>query len=142
MYLLDTNVVSELRKAATTRADANVVTWAARIAVPMLFISSVTVLELEIGVLQIERRDPSQGALLRKWLEGQVLKAFEGKILPFDTAAARRCSVLRVPDRRADRDVMIAAIALVHGMHVVTRNKADFAAAGVELINPWNLVAS
>ena len=141
MYLLDTNVVSELRKAATNRADANVVTWAVRVAVPMLFISSVTVLELEIGVLQIERRDASQGALLRKWLEGQVLKAFEGQILPFDTAAAHRCSVLHVSDRMADRDAMIAAIALVHGMDVVTRNTADFAATGVELINPWDSAA-
>jgi len=141
MYLLDTNIVSELRKAATNRADANVVAWAAGVAVPMLFISSITILELEIGVLQIERRDASQGALLRKWLEGQVLKAFEGQILPFDTAAARRCSGLHVPDRRGDRGAMIAAIALVHGMHVVTRNVADFAATGVELINPWDLAA-
>ena len=141
MYLLDTNIVSELRKAATNRAAANVVAWAAGVAVPMLFISSITILELEIGVLQIECRDASQGALLRKWLEGQVLKAFKGQILPFDTAAARRCSGLHVPDRRADRGAMIAAIALVHGMHVVTRNVADFAATGVELINPWDLAA-
>jgi predicted nucleic acid-binding protein len=107
----------------------------------MLFISSVAVLELEIGVLQIEHRDASQGVLLRNWLEGQVLKAFEGRILPFDTAAARRCSVVRMPDRRPDRDAMIAAIALVHRLHVVTRNTADFKATGVELINPWDLVA-
>lgn len=141
MYLLDTNVVSEQRKAATNRADANVISWAARVVVPMLFISSVTVLELQIGVLQIERRNASQGALLRKWLEGQVLKAFEGQILSFDTAAARRCSVLHAPNRRADRNAVIAAIALVHGMHVVTRNTADFKATGVELINPWDSAA-
>ena len=139
MYLLDTNVVSELRKAKSGRADANVVAWAASVAVPMLFISSITILEIEIGILQIERRDHDQGLLLRGWLENNVLTAFDGRIIAFDTAAARRCAALHVPDRRSDRDAMIAATALVHGMQVVTRNTADFEATGVELINPWEM---
>lgn len=141
MYLLDTNVISELRKAPAGRADANVVAWAAGVTIPMLFTSSITILEIEIGVLQIERKDRVQGALLRDWLETQVLTAFDGRIIAFDTAAARRCASLHVPDRRSDRDAMIAAIALVHGMRVVTRNTVDFEATGVGLVNPWEPVA-
>lgn len=137
MYLLDTNVVSELRKAPSGRADANVISWAASVTTPMLFLSSISILEIEIGILQIERRDSVQGALLRDWLEGQVLTAFDGRIIAFDTAAARRCAALHVPDRRSDRDAMIAAIALVHGLRVVTRNSADFADTGAPLLNPW-----
>jgi predicted nucleic acid-binding protein len=139
MYLLDTNVVSELRKAPSGRADARVVAWAASVAVPMLFISSITILEIEIGILQIERKDPAQGMPLRGWLENNVLPAFDGRIIAFDTSGARRCASLHVPDRRSDRDAMIAATALVHGMQVVTRNTADFEATGVLLINPWEM---
>lgn len=137
MYLLDTNVVSELRKAPSVRANANVIAWAASVTTPMLFLSSITILEIEIGILQIQRRDPVQGALLRDWLEGQVLTAFDGRIIAFDTAAARRCADLHVPDRKSDRDAMIAAIAIVHGLRVVTRNTADFVDTGVPLLNPW-----
>ena len=137
MYLLDTNVVSELRKAPSGRADANVIAWAASVTTPMLFLSTISILEIEIGILQIERRDSVQGALLRDWLEDQVLTAFDGRIIAFDTAAARRCATLHVPDRKSDRDAMIAAIALVHGLRVVTRNTADFADTGAPLLNPW-----
>ena len=139
MYLLDTNVVSELRKAPSGRADAKVVAWAASVSVPMLFISSITVLEIEIGILQIERKDPAQGMLLRGWLENNVLPAFDGRIIAFDTPIARRCAALHIPDPRSDRDAMIAATALIHGMQVVTRNTADFEATGVSLINPWEM---
>ena len=137
MYLLDTNVVSELRKAPSGRANANVIAWAASVTTSMLFLSSITILEIEIGIRQIERRDSVQGALLRDWLEGQVLTAFDGRLIAFDTAVARRCAALHVPDRRPDRDAMIAAIALVHGLRVVTRNTADFVDTGVPLLNPW-----
>jgi len=137
MYLLDTNVVSELRKAPSGRANANVIAWAASVTTSMLFLSSITILEIEIGILQIERRDSVQGALLRDWLEGQVLTAFDGRLIAFDTAVARRCAALHVPDRRPDRDAMIAAIALVHGLRVVTRNTTDFVDTGVPLLNPW-----
>jgi predicted nucleic acid-binding protein len=140
MFLLDTNVVSELRKARAGKADANVVAWAASASAATMFVSAITVQELEIGVLLAERRNPSQGAVLRRWLEAQVLPAFAERILPVDTPVARRSAALHVPDPRPVRDSLIAATALVHAMPVVTRNVSDFAASGVEIINPWRSV--
>jgi len=138
MYLLDTNVISELRKAKSGKADNNVVSWANNVSATRLFLSVITILEIEIGVLLVERRDPSQGAVLRAWLNAHVLPAFSERILPFDTAVAKRCARLHVPDRRSDRDSIIAATALTHGMTIVTRNIDDFAPTGVEILNPWN----
>ncbi|MEA2755912.1 MAG: toxin FitB, partial [Aliidongia sp.] len=102
-----------------------------------LHLSAITILELELGILQMERRDPRQAALLRTWLETRVLPEFDGRIIPVDTIVARRCARLDVPDPRAERGALIAATALVHGMIVVTRNLADFAPTGVPLLNPW-----
>lgn len=137
MFVLDTNVVSELRKAKAGKADPNLVAWAQRLSPGQLFISAITVLELETGVLLVERRDPQQGAMLRTWLDGHVLPSFAGRILAVDSAVAQRCAGLHVPDPRAERDALIAATALVHGMTVATRNTADFSATGVALVNPW-----
>jgi toxin FitB len=137
MYLLDTNVVSELRKAKTGKADANVKLWAECVSALSLFLSAITILELETGILLIERRDPSQGAALRSWLDLQVLPAFSGRILAVDTVVALRCARLHAPDPRSDRDALIAATALVHGLIIVTRNVADFAPTGVPILNPW-----
>lgn len=137
MYLLDTNVISELRKTKSGRADRNVIAWASGIPVSALFVSAINILELELGVLLAERRDPLQGRMLRTWLESQVVPAFEGRILAVDTAVAQRCAGLHVPDPHADRDALIAATASVHGLTVVTRNTADFEPMGVKLLNPW-----
>lgn len=137
MFVLDTNVVSELRKAKAGKAHPNVVAWATSVSPGALFISAVTVMELEIGVLQLERRDQVQGRLLRTWLDSQVLPAFAGRVLAVDSAVALRCAALHVPDPRPGRDAMIAATALVHGMVVVTRNVADFRPTGVQTFNPW-----
>ena len=136
-FLLDTNVVSELRKVRIGKADDSVTRWSDRVEVAALFLSVITVLELEQGVLQIEHRDARQGLMLRGWLDDHVLPTFSGRILPVDTAVARRCARLHTPDPRAERDALIAATALVHGMTVVTRNTADFEATGVLLLNPW-----
>lgn len=136
MYLLDTNVVSELRKAG--KADKNVSAWAASVSAASLFLSAITILELATGILLVQRRDPTQGAMLRTWLEGHVLPAFSGRILPVDVLVAQRCAKLHVPDPRSDRDALIAATALVHSMTVVTRNTVDFRATGVVLRNPWD----
>ena len=138
MYLLDTNVVSELRRSGTRGPDRNVAAWANSVAATDLFLSVISILEIEIGVSLVERRDPSQGIVLRSWLEGYVLPAFAGRILPVNTAAARACARFHVPNPLPDRDALIAATALVNGMTVVTRNVSDFAPTGVEIINPWD----
>jgi toxin FitB len=135
MFLLDTNVVSELRKGG--RADPNVIRWADGVEADLLHISVITLMELEIGVLQIERQDPAQGTILRAWLDTRVLPAFDGRILPVDVDIARRCARILVPDRWGERDALIAATALAGGMTVVTRNVGDFLPMGVPLHNPW-----
>ena len=138
MFILDTNVVSELRKVRSGKADHHVALWADSVDAGSLYLSAMTVLELEIGILQIERKDSGQGAMLRTWLETLVLPEFDGRIFPVDTAVAQRCALLHVPDPRGERDALIAATALVHGMTVVTRNLGDFARTGVSLLNPWD----
>ena len=137
IFILDTNVVSELRKGGAGKADPNVMTWAASVDASALFISAITVLELETGVLQVERRDPTQGAVLRQWLTDRVYPEFADRVLLIDSAVARRCAHLHVPNRRSERDALIAATALVHGMTVVTRNVADFENTQATVFNPW-----
>ena len=136
-YLLDTNVVSELRKTRTRRANLNVVAWARGVPTSGMFLSAISVLEIETGVLLAERRDPLQGAALRSWLDLSVLPTFARRILPVDTEVALRCARLHVPETRPDRDALIAATALVHGMTIVTRNVSDFAPTGVAIVDPW-----
>ena len=138
MFLLDTNVISELRKVRAGKADPNVAGWVRGVPAGSLFLSVIVIHELEIGTLLAERRDPSQGAILRAWLDGHVLPAFAGRVLPVDIAVARRAAALHVPDPRPIRDGLIAATALVHGMTAVTRNIADFKPTGVPLLNPWD----
>lgn len=139
MFLLDTNVVSELRKIRLGQADKNVAHWADSVDAVDLYLSAITVQELELGVLLVERRDAAQGAIFRTWLETHVLPAFAGRILPVDTAVAQRCAALHVPDARPAMDSLIAATALVHGMTLVTRNVADFQSSGVTIFNPWEV---
>ena len=136
MFLLDTNVVSELRK---TQADPAVVAWARSVPAYKLYISAITLLEIETGILRLERRDPEQAAPLRNWLEVYVMSAFAGRVLSVDGAVARRCARLHVPDRSNECDALIAATALVHDMTVVTRNTRDFAFSGAPVLNPWEL---
>lgn len=136
MFLLDTNVVSELRR--VEKADRKVLAWASSAPLASFFLSVVTVLELEFGALSVERRDKAQGLVLRSWIDDQILPRFEGRVVPIDTAVALRCAKLHVPDPRAERDAVIAATALVHGMTIVTRNVADFEPTGVRILNPWD----
>jgi hypothetical protein len=135
MYLIDTNVVSELRK--TSRADPTVRAWAESIPIGLFWLSAISLLEVEIGVLRIERRDPAQGERLRRWLEERLLPQFGERVLGVDVAVARRCAGLHVPDPRPERDALIAATALTNGLTLVTRNVADFAPMGLKLVNPW-----
>jgi predicted nucleic acid-binding protein len=138
MFILDTNVVSELRKIRLGKTDPNFALWADSVDAGCLHISAITVLELEIGILQLERKDPQQGTILRIWLDTLVLPEFQGRIFPIDVVVAQRCARLHVPNPHAERDSLIAATALVHSMTVVTRNLAGFEATGVQLLNPWD----
>ena len=135
MYILDTNVISELRKGK--RTHPNVKKWAERVPAASLSISVISVLELELGILLVERRDQEQGAILRAWMDRHVLPTFSGRILAIDSDVARRCATLHVPNPRSDRDALIAATALVHGLTVATRNVADFERTGAGVLNPW-----
>ncbi|WNJ87944.1 type II toxin-antitoxin system VapC family toxin [Bosea sp. 685] len=137
MFILDTNVISELRKVRAGKADPKVSNWARQTPGASLFLSTIVVQELEIGTLQLERKDPAQGAILRTWLEEHVLPTFHDRILPVDTNVARKSATLHVPNPRPYRDGFIGATALVFGMTLVTRNTDDFERTGVRLLNPW-----
>ncbi|MBX4869954.1 type II toxin-antitoxin system VapC family toxin [Rhizobium bangladeshense] len=136
-YLLDTNVISELRKIGDGKADREVVAWINTANASDFYLSAITILELERGVLAVQRRDAAQGSRLRKWLDDHVRPQFAGRILPIDEAIATRCAHLHIPDRRNEADALIAATALVHNLTVVTRNVRDFDGTGVVIVDPW-----
>lgn len=136
-YLLDTNVVSELRKVGDGKADANVTKWVGAQDSNDLFISAITILEIERGILTIQRRDAAQGSRLRGWMDSRVRPEFAKRVLPIDDAIATRCAHLHIPDRRNEADALIAATGLVHGLTVVTRNVQDFDNTGVIVVDPW-----
>jgi len=139
LWLLDTVVVSELRRAASGRCDPDVLAWASTLTTAQTFLSVVTVEELESGVLRKERNDPAQGAVLRRWLDEDLLPTFEGRVLPIDLRIAGVAAKLRVPDPAPEQDARIAATALVHGLRVATRNVRDFVRfPGVDVHDPWN----
>lgn len=137
MILLDTNVVSELRKAAANRADPCVVAWDQSLDSRNYMLSVISVQEIETGVLLLARRDAAQATVLKNWLEHDILGTFANRILPFDLEAARICATLHVPNPREPHDAMIAATALVHGLTLATRNVRDFAGTGARLVDPW-----
>ena len=135
-YLLDTNVVSELRK-SKRRSEPGVRAWVAARAASDLYLSAITVLEVEVGIMRVDRRDPVTAGLLRKWLDDELLDAFAGRILAVDVRVARHAARMYVPDPRPERDALIAATAFVHGLVVVTRNVKHFESLEVPLFNPW-----
>lgn len=139
MLLLDTNVVSELRKVASGKADPNVVVWNETVDPAETFISSVVLHELEIGVRLVEHNDAVAGKVLRNWLDNTVLTAFSGRILPLDEAAAVQAAQWHVPNPKPINDAYIAATAFTRRMTLVTRNIKDFEGMGVALVNPWDL---
>lgn len=137
MYLLDTNVVSEFAKVSKGLADRNVAAWALAMPQHSRYLSVITILELEKGVLRMQRRDLKQARYLRRWLEQSVAEAFQGRIYDVSEAIARRCASLHVPDPKSEFDSLIAATALVHDLTIVTRNTRDFARTGARILNPW-----
>ena len=136
MFVLDTNVISELRR--PTKANAKVLAWANATPVSQTYVSAITILEIELGALLMERKDKAHAKVLRAWIDAQILPRFEGRILAVDTAVALCCARLHVPATRAERDALIGATAKVHAMTVVTRNIADFGMAGIKVLNPWD----
>jgi toxin FitB len=137
MYLIDTNVLSELRKVAAAKADKKVTKWANSVDSAELYLSTITIQEIEIGILLLARKDLRQASVFRRWLEEQVLPSFEKRILSVDASVARRSASLYVPNPRPIRDSLIAATSVVHAMTMVTRNVADFQLPGVKVLNPW-----
>lgn len=138
MFVLDTNVVSELRKVRSGKANTGVAEWAANARSSELFVSAITIHELEHGVLLLERSDPDQGAMLRTWLDESVAAAFADRVLPVGARVARRAASLHVPDPAPFRDALIGGTALTHGMSVVTRDIKDFQRFdGLDVVNPW-----
>ena len=134
MYLLDTNVVSETRR---PRPHGAVLEWLRTTPNDQLFVSAVTIGEIQAGIEITRDQDPARAAELEAWLE-QTLRSFA--ILPMDAAAFRQWA--RLMHRRPaalTNDAMIAAVAIVHGLTVVTRNVRDFEHFGVEILNPFDL---
>ncbi len=134
MHLLDTNVVSELRKGQ--RADPAVTAWFVAASEDEMFLSVITDFELEYGVCRLERSDPRQAAPYRQWLTG-VRGVFGSRTLPITAPIAQLSARLRVPDPRPLADALIAATALHHGLTVVTRNERDFDLPGLTVLNPF-----
>lgn len=135
-YLLDTNVVSELRK-SEARANPRVRSWVAARVPSDLYLSAITVLEIELGIARVARRDADQSERLQAWLDNELLDVFARRILPVDVSVARFAARLHVPDPRPERDALIAATAAVNGLTVVTRNVRDFSGLGVAIVDPW-----
>ena len=139
MFLLDTNVVSELRKARSGTANEGVIAWANEVPAALMYLSVVSLHELEHGVLIAERSDSTKGQMLRRWLDGSVVPAFAERMIAVDAAVVVRAASLHVPDPAPFRDALIGATALVHGQTVVTRNVRDFERfRGLDTFNPWS----
>ena len=137
MFLLDTNVLSELRKVAAGQGHPAVRRWAEGYPEEQSFLSVLTLHEAEVGTRRMERRDPLQGTILRRWMDTVVLPRFGSRILPVNQPVALVAAAFQVPSPAPFVDSLIAATSVVHGLTVVTRNDRDFAFQGVRVLNPW-----
>jgi toxin FitB len=137
MFLLDTNVLSELRKVPLGKANRKVALWASSMQADVFYLSAITIYELEIGILRLRRHNAFHSAILNTWMKTQVIKTFDQRILAVDTTVAKRCAALQSTRTRPWADALIAATAVVHGMTLVTRNVSDFHGIGAPVLNPW-----
>jgi len=133
-YLLDTNVISELRKG--DRADANVTAWFADVAEEEIFLSVLTVGEIRRGIESVRRRDPNSAAALDRWL-ALLREAHADRVVSIDGAITEEWGRMNVPDPLPVVDGLLAATARVLGLTLVTRNIADVEGTGVELLDPF-----
>ncbi|MBF7073630.1 type II toxin-antitoxin system VapC family toxin [Glaciecola sp. MH2013] len=140
MFLLDTNVVSALRK--PSEADKNLVAWASSQQVFNLYVSSISIMELKFAILEKRKTDPKAGELLNEWLQTRVLEGFKGRVVAFDAEMAEYCAALHVPNPKSERDAMIAATCLVNNMTLVTKTPADFKHIKIPTINPWEAISN
>lgn len=134
--LLDTVVVSELRKGA--RADPAVVAWQRSVVTVPAWLSVITLLEIRSGLRSVQARDPAFAARLETWYREQLLPRFREHLLPVDRAIAEAAAEFTTTRTLPPHDALIAATAKVHGLTVATRNLADFADTGVAVVNPWS----
>jgi predicted nucleic acid-binding protein len=134
-FLVDTNVLSELRK--RERGHPNLYAWTETTGWSAIHTSWVAIAEIKRGVELIRRRDKPQGIVLQAWLT-EILDRLHDRILPVDRAVAEVWADLMVPNPRPPLDALIAATARAHGLTLVTRNVRDFADCGVTLLDPWN----
>lgn len=137
MYLLDTNIISEMRKVKQGKADNVFTEWLAQVDVDKFYISVVSVMELERGVLRIENKDAKQGEILRNWLDKLLVQMFSGRVLDINHQTAIICANLHVPNKSPENDSWIAATAIQHNLTLITRNTKDFKHANVKLFNPF-----
>lgn len=140
MFLLDTNVISEMRKKKLGTVNSGVVQFLTNTLQEQTFISVISVMEVKQGILHLQHRnDHNQADILQAWLDSDILTAFNGRILPVTTEIALQCAEFHVPDKSGANDALIGATAKVHNLTVVTRNDKDFDFSGVRVINPFNL---
>jgi toxin FitB len=131
-FLLDTNVVSEIRRGR----DANVAAWAGEVAGADLYLSVLTLGEIRKGIERLRGRGSDQAEVFAAWLE-QLRDRFADRILPIDHRVSEEWGRLNAPAERKTVDSLIAATARLHHLTVVTRNTRDFEACGVPVLNPW-----
>jgi predicted nucleic acid-binding protein len=136
MYLLDAGTLLDLREARRPSNETALAAWAERVPAHQLFLSAETLLELESAAAFAARRAKAMGSAWRDWLDGQLMPAFEGRILPVDAAVIRRRAQIPYDD---DRDGILAATALVHNLTLVTSEPRKYRAGRVKVLDPAGL---